>query len=96
MKILENEIQEKIKIFEKQNVIVEFDNILEAKFEMHKIHINYNRKNGFLNIAEASTNNEIKLNIASAYRIDLTDNIFKINLDNSLDFKIMIKSKSGT
>ena len=91
MKILENEIQEKIKIFERQNVIVQFSNILEAKFEMHNIHIDYNRKSGFLNIVEASTNNEIKLNIASAYRIDLTDNILKIDLDNSLDFKIMIK-----
>lgn len=91
MKVLEKELQQKIQIFESQNVIVKFDNILELKFEMNNININYNRKNGFLNITEKSTNNKIKLNIVSAYMIDLTKKVLKINLDNSLDLKIMIK-----
>lgn len=91
MKILEKELQQKIQIFEKENVVIMFDNLLQAKFEMHNIHINYNIKNGFLNITEESTNNEINLNIVSAYRIELEDNTLEIKLDNSLDFKIMIK-----
>lgn len=91
MKVLEKELQQKIQIFEKENVIVEFDNILESKFEMHNIHINYDRKNGFLYISEETTDNEIKLNIVSAYRIELGNNTLEIKLDNSLDFKIMLK-----
>ena len=37
------------------------------------------------------TNNEINLNIVSAYIIDLTENVLHIGLDNSLDFEIRLK-----
>ena len=91
MKILEKDLNEKIKVFNNKNVIVVFDDILEAKFYMNNIHIQYNYNKGILGIKEEKTNNEINLNIVSAYLIDLTNNILHIGLDNSLDFELRIK-----
>lgn len=91
MKILEKELNEKVKIFKNKDVVIIFDDILEAKFYMNNIHIEYSYKTGFLNIKEEATNNEINLNIVSAYLIDLTDNVLHIGLDNSLDFEIRLK-----
>lgn len=90
MKILDKDLNEKIKIFNNKNVIIEFDDILEAKFYMNNIHIQYNYKSGYIHIKEETANNEINLNIVSAYLIDLTDNTLHIGLDNSIDFEIKI------
>lgn len=90
LKILDKELNEKIKIFNNKNVIIVFDDILEAKFYMNNIHIHYNYNKGILYIKEETTNNEIHLNIVSAYLIDFTDNVLHIELDNSLDFEIRI------
>ena len=90
LKILDKDLNQKIKIFNNKNVIVIFDDILEAKFYLNNIHINYNYQKGILNIKEETTNNEINLNIVSAYLIDLTDNVLHIGLDNSIDFEIRI------
>lgn len=91
MKILDKDLNKKIKIFNNKNVIIEFDDILETKFYMNNIHIKYNYKNGYMHIKEETTQNEINLNILSAYLIDLTNNILHIGLDNSLDFEIRVK-----
>ncbi len=91
MKVLEKELNEKVKIFKNKDVVIIFDDILEARFYMNKIHIEYNYKTGFLHIKENKTNNEINLNIVSAYIIDLTENVLHIGLDNSLDFEIRLK-----
>lgn len=91
MKILETDLNEKIKIYNNKNVIIEFDDILEAKFYMNNIHINYNYNKGILHIKEEKIQNEINLNIVSAYLIDFKDNVLHIELDNSLDFTIRIK-----
>ena len=91
MKILETELKEKVKIFNKKDVVIIFDDILEARFYMKDINIYYDYNKGFLYIKEETTQNEINLNIISAYLIDLTDNILHIGLDNSLDFEIRIK-----
>lgn len=91
MKILDKNLNEKIKIFNNKNVIIEFDDILEAKFYMNNIRIQYNYKSGYIHIKEETTQNEINLNIVSAYLIDLTDKTLHIGLDNSIDFEIRIK-----
>lgn len=91
MKVLEKELNEKVKIFKNKDVVIIFDDILEARFYMKNIDIEYSYKTGFLNIKEEATNNEINLNIVSAYLIDLTDNVLHIGLDNSLDFEIRLK-----
>lgn len=90
MKILEKDLNEKIKIFKNKNVMVVFDDILEAKFYLNNIHIDYNYKKGILHIKEEKTQNEINLNLVFAYLIDFTDNVLHIELDNSIDFEIRI------
>lgn len=91
MKILEKDLNEKIKIFKNKNVMVVFDDILEAKFYLNNIHIDYNYKKGILHIKEEKTQSEINLNLVFAYLIDFTDNVLHIGLDNSIDFKIRLK-----
>lgn len=91
MKILEKDLNEKVKIFKNKDVVIIFDDILEAKFYMNNIDIEYSYKTGFLHIMEETTQNEINLNIVSAYIIDLTENVLHIGLDNYIDFKIKIK-----
>lgn len=91
MKITDKDLKEKVKIFNNKDVVIIFDDMLEAKFYMKNIDIEYSYKTGFLNIKEEATNNEINLNIVSAYLIDLTDNVLHIGLDNSLDFEIRLK-----
>ena len=39
MKILEKELKEKVKIFENQTIIVQFENLLQARFEFYNTHI---------------------------------------------------------
>lgn len=90
MKILEKDLNEKIKIFKNKNVMVVFDDILEAKFYLNNIHIDYNYKKGILHIKEEKTQSEINLNLVFAYLIDFTDNVLHIGLDNSLEFEIRI------
>lgn len=90
LKILDKELNEKIKIFNNKNVIIVFDDILEAKFYMNNIHIQYNYNKGILHIKEEKTDNEINIDIVSAYIIDLTNNTLHIGLDNSIDFEIRI------
>ncbi|MEI3429561.1 MAG: hypothetical protein V8R72_00265 [Clostridia bacterium] len=91
MKVLETELNERLKIFKNKDVVIIFDDILEAKFYMNNINIYYDYSKGFLHIKEETTQNEINLNIVSAYLIDLTDNVLHIGLDNSLDFEIRLK-----
>lgn len=91
MKILETELNEKVKIFNNKDVVIIFDDLLEAKFYMKNIKIYYSYKTGFLHIKEETTQNKINLNIISAYLIDITDNVLHIRLDNSLDFEIRLK-----
>ena len=91
LRILEKELNGKVKIFDNKDVVIVFDDILEAKFYMKNINIYYDYSKGFLHIKEETTQNEINLNIISAYLIDLTDNVLHIALDNSLDFSIRLK-----
>jgi len=91
VKVLDKELDEKVKIFNNKNVVIVFDDLLEAKFYMNNIDIHYSYKTGYLNIKEKTTNNEIHLNIVSAYIIELNDNILHIGLDNYIDFEIRIK-----
>ena len=90
MKILEKDLNEKIKIFKNKNVMVVFDDIFEAKFYMNNIHIHYNYNKGILHIKEETSNNELNLNLVFAYLIDFTDNVLHIGLDNSIDFEMRI------
>jgi len=91
LKILDKELNQKVKIFNNKDVVIVFDDLIEATFYMKNIDIHYNYKTGFLHIKEETTNNEINLNIVSAYLINLTDNVLHIGLDNSIDVEIKLK-----
>ena len=91
MKITENELKEKVKIFEGQNIIVRFDDLLDATMEINSVHINFNIKNGMLHIEDSTNDNEIRLSIASAYKIEANDELIKIYLDNEIDLTITTK-----
>lgn len=91
MKITDKDLKEKVKIFNKKDVVIIFDDMLEAKFYMNNIDIHYNYNKGILHIKEETTQNEINLDIVSAYFIDITDNMLQIKLDNYVDFEIRLK-----
>lgn len=91
MRITEKELKEKIKIFENKDVIVKFDDLLQARFDMCQIHINYNRKTGFLHIEDSTNDNEVNINIVSAYNIELVNMNLQILLDNEIELIIMKK-----
>lgn len=91
MKITENELKEKVKIFEGQNIIVRFDDLLDAIMEINSVHINFNIKNGMLHIEDSTNDNEIRLSIASAYKIEANEEWLKIYLDNEIELTITKK-----
>lgn len=91
MKITENELKEKVKIFEGQNIIVRFDDLLDATMEINSVHINFNIKNGMLHIEDSTNDNEIRLSIASAYKIEANEEWLKIYLDNEIELTITKK-----
>ena len=91
MKIFESELKEKIKIFENEDILVKFDILLQGKFEFSKTRINYNRKTGFLNIEDTTNDNEIRINLVSAYEFNLECRNLQILLDNDLEIQIMVK-----
>lgn len=91
MKITEIELKEKVKMFEGKSIIVRFDDLLEATIEMNSVHINFNLKNGMLHIEDGANDNEIRLSIASAYKIEANEEWLKIYLDNEIDLTITTK-----
>lgn len=91
MKITENELKEKVKIFEGKNITVQFEDLLEATIEMNSVHINFNLKNGMLHIEDSTNDNEIRLSIASAYKIEANEEWLKIYLDNEIELTITKK-----
>ena len=91
MKITENELKENVKVFEGKDIVVQFEDLLEATIEMKSVHINFNLKNGILHIEDDKNDNEIRLSIASAYKIEANDELIKIYLDNEIDLTITTK-----
>lgn len=91
MKITENELKEIVKVFEGKDIVVQFEDLLEATIEMKSVHINFNLKNGILHIEDDKNDNEIRLSIASAYKIEANDELIKIYLDNEIDLTITTK-----
>lgn len=91
LKITENELKEKVKIFEGKNITVQFEDLLEATIEMDSVHIDFNIKNGMLHIEDGTNDNEIRLSIASAYKIEANDELIKIYLDNEIELTITTK-----
>lgn len=68
-----------------------FDDLLDATMEINSVHINFNIKNGMLHIEDSTNDNEIRLSIASAYKIEANEEWLKIYLDNEIELTITKK-----
>lgn len=91
MKILEKDLKEKVNRFKNKDVIIQFDELFEATLNFYNIDINYNMKNGFLNILDKINNNKITINITSVRTMNYENEILSIELDNYINFKIIKK-----
>ncbi len=68
-----------------------FDDLLDATMEINSVHINFNIKNGMLHIEDSTNDNEIRLSITSAYKIEANEEWLKIYLDNEIELTITKK-----
>ena len=88
MKIEENQINQKLKIFRNKNVIIETMGDYKLRFELYNIQLYFNNKNGLLHITDYTKKNKIVVNITQICYIDIDNRILKIQLD---ELSIIIK-----
>ena len=81
MKIEENQINQKLKIFRNKNVIIETMGDYKLRFELYNIQLYFNNKNGLLDITDYTKKNKIVVNITQICYINLENRILKIQLD---------------
>ena len=81
MKIEENQINQKLKIFRNKNVIIETMGDYKLRFELYNIQLYFNNKNGLLHITDYTKKNKIVVNITQICYINLENRILKIQLD---------------
>lgn len=87
MKINEYQLKEKINTFDNKNIVVYFNDLLQAKIIMNNVKINYNIRTGYLKIKDDIDNN-ICINIVSAYNIQAKERKIIIELDSGINVKI--------
>mgnify|MGYP004565045941 CR=1 FL=1 len=81
MKVEENRINQKLKIFRNKNVIIETVGDYKLRFELYNIQLYFNNKNGLLHITDYTKKNKIVVNITQICYINLENRILKIQLD---------------
>lgn len=88
MKIEENQINQKLKIFRNKNVVIETMGDYKLRFELYNIQLYFNNKNGLLHITDYTQKNRLVVNITQICYIDIDNRILKIQLD---ELSIIIK-----
>lgn len=88
MKVEENQINQKLKIFRNKNVIIETMGDYKLRFELYNIQLYFNNKNGLLHITDYTQKNRLVVNITQICYIDIDNRILKIQLD---ELSIIIK-----
>ena len=88
MKVEENQINQKLKIFRNKNVIIETMGDYKLRFELYNIQLYFNNKNGLLHITDYTKKNKLVVNITQICYIDIDNRILKIQLD---ELSIIIK-----
>ena len=88
MKIEENQINQKLKIFRNKNVVIETMGDYKLRFELYNIQLYFNNKNGLLHITDYTKKNKFVVNITQICYIDIDNRILKIQLD---ELSIIIK-----
>ncbi len=91
MRITEKELKEKIKIFDNEDIILKFDVLIQGQITFKKINVNYNPQTSYLQITDGINGNELKINIASCYEINLECHNLQLKLDNDIELIIMRK-----
>lgn len=91
MRITEKELKEKIKIFDNEDVILKFDILIQGQIQFNRASIGYNRQTSYLQITDGVNGNELKINIASAFEINLECYNLQIKLDDDVEIIIMRK-----
>lgn len=91
MRITEKELKEKIKIFENQDIILKFDILIQGQIEFSKISVSYNKQTSYLQITDTTNDNELKINIASVYEINMRHHNLQMKLDDDIELIIMRK-----
>ena len=81
MKIEENQINQKLKIFRNKNVVIETIGDYKLRFELYNIQLYFNNKNGLLYITDYTKKNKLVVNITQICYINLENRILKIQLD---------------
>ncbi len=88
MKVEENQINQKLKIFRNKNVLIETMGDYKLRFELYNIQLYFNNKNGLLHITDYTKKNKLVVNITQICYIDIDNRILKIQLD---ELSIIIK-----
>lgn len=88
MKVEENQINQKLKIFRNKNVVIETMGDYKLRFELYNIQLYFNNKNGLLHITDYTKKNKLVVNITQICYIDIDNRILKIQLD---ELSIIIK-----
>ena len=88
MKIEENQINQKLKIFRNKNVVIETMGDYKLRFELYNIQLYFNNENGLLHITDYTKKNKLVVNITQICYIDIDNRILKIQLD---ELSIIIK-----
>ena len=91
MKVEENQINQKLKIFRNKNVVIETMGDYKLRFELYNIQLYFNNKNGLLHITDYTKKNKLVVNITQICYINLENRILKIQLD---ELSIIIKDIS--
>ena len=81
MKVEENQINQKLKIFRNKNVVIETMGDYKLRFELYNIQLYFNNKNGLLHITDYTKKNKLVVNITQICYIDIDNRILKIQLD---------------
>ena len=81
MKVEENQINQKLKIFRNKNVVIETMGDYKLRFELYNIQLYFNNKNGLLHITDYTQKNRLVVNITQICYIDIDNRILKIQLD---------------
>lgn len=81
MKVEENQINQKLKIFRNKNVLIETMGDYKLRFELYNIQLYFNNKNGLLHITDYTKKNKLVVNITQICYINLENRILKIQLD---------------
>lgn len=86
---INNSLEEKLNEFMGNNVIITQDGFLKNKYSIYKL--KYFIEYEILNIADAESQNYLKINLNQTYKIEIDEKDIKLFLDNDTTIYLDIK-----